>query len=77
MNEFGPAELAIILIAALLYLAPFWKIFSKAGFPGPLSLCMAVPVLNLIILYYVAFARWPAHKQSDRASPPFEPIHPS
>jgi uncharacterized membrane protein YhaH (DUF805 family) len=36
----------------------FWKIFSKAGFSGWLALLMIVPLVNLIVLCYVAFSRW-------------------
>jgi hypothetical protein len=48
--------LAICVIPLLVI--PYWKIFSRAGFPGVLSLAMIVPLANLIVLYYVAFARW-------------------
>jgi hypothetical protein len=37
-------------------IVPFWKIFSKLGFSKWLSLGMLVPVLSVIILFYVAFA---------------------
>jgi len=55
----------IRIIAGLLFLfllpvliVPYWKIFSKAGFPGLLALLMVVPLVNLIVLYYVAFSKW-------------------
>ena len=41
-----------------LLIVPYWRIFSRAGFAGVLSLLMLVPLVNLIVLYYVAFARW-------------------
>ena len=37
---------------------PYWKIFSKAGFSGALSLLMVIPLVNLIVLYIVAFSEW-------------------
>ena len=43
---------------------PFWKICSKVGFPGPLSLLMLVPIANIILPFYIAFAEWPAFKQN-------------
>jgi hypothetical protein len=49
----------LIVVAAVL-LVPFWKIFSKAGFHGALSLLMIVPVVNLVMLYVLAFSQWPA-----------------
>jgi hypothetical protein len=60
----GIAEIAVILvfglIGFLLTVVPFWKICSKAGFPGPLSLLMLIPIANIILLFYIAFAPWPA-----------------
>jgi hypothetical protein len=37
---------------------PYWQIFKKAGFAGPLSILIIVPLVNLILLYYVAFSDW-------------------
>ena len=34
--------------------------FTKAGFPPWLALLMLVPLVNLIVLYGVAFSRWTA-----------------
>ena len=48
--------IAICIIPLLI--VPYWRIFSRAGFAGVLSLLMLVPLVNLIVLYYVAFARW-------------------
>ena len=50
------------LFGILLTVIPFWKICTKAGFPGPLSLLMIVPVANIILPFYIAFADWPALK---------------
>ena len=41
-----------------LIVVPYWKIFSKAGFSGALSLLMLVPLPNIVVLYYVAFSDW-------------------
>jgi hypothetical protein len=46
------------LIFAAIIITPFWKIYSKAGFSKWLSLLMIVPLVNLVVLYFVAFARW-------------------
>ena len=49
----------IFLFAIIpLLILPYWKIFAKAGFSGWLSLLMIVPLLNLVVLYYVAFSEW-------------------
>jgi hypothetical protein len=49
----------------LVVLPPFWVIFKKAGFELILSVLMMVPLVNLAMLYFVAFSQWktnPAQK---------------
>ena len=55
----GPWELMLIFIIGLLVILPFWKIFSKAGYPGWLSLTQVVPVINIMVLFFFAFSEWP------------------
>jgi len=57
------------LIISLLKVIPFWKICTKAGFPGPLALLMLVPVADIILPFYIAFAEWPALRQGQDAAP--------
>jgi len=52
------------VLMALLTVLPFWKICAKAGFPGALSLLMLVPIANIILPFYIAFADWPALRQT-------------
>jgi hypothetical protein len=39
---------------------PYWVIFRKAGFAPALSILVGIPLVNLIVLYYVAFSDWKA-----------------
>jgi hypothetical protein len=48
-----------IVILSLLQLVAFWKIFKRMGFPPWLSIMASVPLVNLIVLYYVALTPWP------------------
>lgn len=50
-----------LIIMLLIVIFPFWKIFSKAGYPGWLSLLMLVPFLNFVILFFLAFSEWPSN----------------
>ncbi len=63
-----PIPIALFaLLLALIVIAPYWKIFHKAGFPRVLGLLMIVPLVNLIVLYVVAFSQWkvvPAQNQN-------------
>jgi hypothetical protein len=55
--------LGIVIIVATLVLVPYWRIFRKAGFPPGLGLLMIIPLVNLVMLYFLAFAEWPSLKQ--------------
>ena len=52
------AGLIFLVVLLPVVIIPYWKIFSKAGFSGWLSLLMLVPLANLIVLYVVAFSEW-------------------
>jgi len=64
----GPFEMfvsfGIIVLVVLTTVVPYWFIFSKAGFFGALSLLMLIPVVDIIMLFFLAFAEWPALKQN-------------
>ena len=65
MRSIGFPELLVILIVGGLGIVPAWKIFSKAGYPGVLSLAMLVPILNLVMYCFLAFSEWPVLKELD------------
>jgi hypothetical protein len=46
------------LVVSIVVLIPYWFIFKKAGFSPFLGLLMFVPLVNIIMLYFLAFARW-------------------
>jgi len=53
-----------MLVYVLVIVVPFWFIFGKAGFSKWLSLLMVIPVVNLLALYYLAFAQWPGRSKT-------------
>lgn len=57
MWPFGPL---MMLVLAALIIVPFSFIFKKAGHPQWFGLLMAVPVVNLVMLYVLAFSDWPS-----------------
>ena len=63
MWPFGPL---MMLVMAAVIIVPFWFIFSKAGFSKWLSVLMIVPLVNVIVLYYVAFSKWTVLGISDK-----------
>lgn len=58
----GVFELIILVVSVLFVVFPFWKICSKAGFPAWISLLILIPVLNVVLLFFLALADWPALK---------------
>jgi len=46
-------------VVTLLTIIPMWRIISRLGFPGVLSLLSVVPFVNIICLWLLAFAVWP------------------
>jgi len=70
-NNAAIAALASIwLVLVVVFLAIFilqlvmaWRIAVKAGFSGPLSLLMLIPLVNFVILLIFAFGEWPIEAQ--------------
>ena len=67
MLNIGVLELVVIAAICALVILPFWKIFTRAGFSGWLSFTQIIPILNVVVLFYIAFAEWPAHRRPEQA----------
>jgi len=50
------------LVGAIIIIIPFWRICQRAGYSPWLSLLMALPLVNLIFLYFLAFSTWPSQR---------------
>lgn len=59
MWQFAPL---LALCFAVVIIAPFWFIFKKAGYSQWLGLLMVVPLVNLALLYFLAFSDWPRQR---------------
>ena len=46
-------------ILSLLQLVAFWKILPRMGFPPWLAIMASIPLVNLILFYYLALSPWP------------------
>jgi ABC-type spermidine/putrescine transport system permease subunit II len=56
--------LALIFLVTCVVLAiAFYKLYQKAGLSGPIGLLAIVPVVNMGIALYLAFAEWPLAKE--------------
>lgn len=63
VNYFGWPELLLLLVGSIIIIVPLWKVFSKAGYPGALSLGMTLPLVNIVLLYFLGFSKWPVLKE--------------
>jgi hypothetical protein len=60
MESIGLPELVLLFVPIVaIILVPYWRILSRTGLPAALSLLILIPGINLILLYYLAFAEWP------------------
>lgn len=72
--QFGPetilpiASVIAAVAGAVFIVWPAWRICSRAGFPGALGLLIMVPLLNLVLLYVLAFAEWPVLRNQNRST---------
>jgi hypothetical protein len=51
-----------IAILSLLQVVAFWKILGRMGFPPWLAIMASIPLVNLVLLYYVALTPWPSER---------------
>ena len=56
----------IVLVIVALKLLICCKIFSKAGYSWALGLLMLIPIVNIIMAFFLAFADWPVQKELRR-----------
>ena len=54
---------ACSMVLLLFYLLGWWRIFSRAGFQGPLAILMLIPPLACAMWAFFAFAPWPAKRE--------------
>lgn len=63
MSQFSPVHWLIValMVAPLLALmiVPAWRILQRAGFSGAWSLLMLVPLVGFVVLWVLAFVKWP------------------
>jgi hypothetical protein len=54
----APFIIIFWIVGLAIIIIPFWQIFKKAGMSGALSILMAIPLVNLVMLYVLAFSQW-------------------
>jgi hypothetical protein len=64
MESFSIWHWLIIVFWCAIFVVPAWRIASRAGFPGALSLLMIIPFVNIVLLWVFAFIKWPSEKST-------------
>ena len=62
-NSVGIPELVVVLLIAAMALAvvlPAARICRRLGFPSWLGVLAIIPLANVLLLWFVALARWPS-----------------
>jgi len=59
-TEVGHASGVVLL---LFYVLAWWRILSRAGFPGVMAVLMLVPPLAVLVWAFLAFAPWPSRRE--------------
>ncbi|RQU42843.1 hypothetical protein DF147_18365 [Burkholderia cenocepacia] len=60
MEHFTAWQLIVSLVLVAIVVYPYVRIVRRTGLSGWWILTMFVPVLNFVMLWVFAFARWPA-----------------
>jgi len=50
-----------MLVFAIVAIIPAWRICQRIGYPGALGLLIVIPLVNLFLLYFLAFSEWQAN----------------
>lgn len=62
MQSLSIWHVAILAFWAIVIVVPGWRIVEKAGYRGAWALLLLVPVVNLLAVWALAFARWPSQR---------------
>ena len=59
-----PVMIAIVSIAvfSLVAMIPWFFIYKKAGYHPAMGCLMFVPIINLVMMFVLAFSEWPVER---------------
>ncbi len=66
-NTLPVAELGVIIAVAavisIMLMLPWFFIYKKAGFHPAMGCLMFVPLVNLVMMFILAFSEWPIERE--------------
>jgi hypothetical protein len=70
LRDYAPWHLALLPLLLFLWVYPLWRIIGRAGYPRAIALLAIFPAVGLILLWWLAFSRWPAVQRSEPPAVP-------
>ena len=64
-HSMGAGHFLWMLVIAIVLVIPAWRLCQRIGYPGWMGILAMVPLLNLGLLYFIAFSNWPVNKNSE------------
>lgn len=64
MHNMGLPSLLMIVVYMAIVVVPFYQIWKRTGHNGWIALLMLVPLVNIVMLYVIAFKQWPIEQKS-------------
>ena len=55
--------MAVVAAGLLTWTLVWWRIFRRTGSHGAMGLLMLIPVVNVMLLFVLAFGVWPLEKE--------------
>jgi hypothetical protein len=68
LRDYWPWHLVLLPLVLFLWVYPLWRIIGRAGYPPAISLLAIFPAVGLILLWWLAFSRWPVEQRSEPAA---------
>ncbi|HLR16774.1 MAG TPA: hypothetical protein VK099_02785 [Alcanivoracaceae bacterium] len=65
-HSMGAGGFFWMLIIAIILVVPLWRICQRTGHPGWFALFALLPLLNVALLYFLAFSKWPSQKENSQ-----------
>jgi uncharacterized protein (DUF58 family) len=70
----SPMMIVMCLIVGIVAVVALWRIFAPAGFPGWYGVAVVIPMVNLLLVLFLAFTEWPLERELAGSRPSAEEI---
>jgi hypothetical protein len=70
LSQYSSWHLALLPVLLFLWVYPLWRIIGRVGYTPAIALLAIFPAVGLILLWWLAFSRWPVEQRNEPASVP-------